>query len=284
MIRSYYLLIKPGIVKGNLITAAAGFLFASRGDFDFLLLLYTLLGIGFLIASACVFNNYIDRELDAKMTRTKKRALATKEIPAKNALIFGGALGVVSFLIITLFINWTTLGLGLIAFINYLWLYGWTKRNSVHGTLVGTIAGAMPITAGYTAAAGQLDTTALLLFLILVFWQMPHFYAIGIYRSKEYRAAHIPLLPIVKGYAAAKKQMTLYILGFIFLTGYLSTSGRAGTVYLLIVSVVGFWWLFISLKGQQVADDNQWAKKMFSVSLLVLFTFSAMISLDYFLP
>lgn len=282
--KKYYKLTKPGIIRGNVITATAGFLFASKGSIDFELLAATLTGIGLLIASACVFNNYIDRGIDAKMKRTKTRALVTGEISARNAIIFGTALGLAAFAVIALYVNWLTVLLGFIAYIDYIILYGWAKRRSIHGTLAGTVAGAMPITAGYTAVTNTLDVVALLLFLILVFWQMPHFYSIGIYRSKEYKAAKIPVLPLVKGNLAAKKQMVLYILGFIVLIGWLNSFGHAGTTYLLITSIAGFWWAFMSLKGLRTKNDLLWAREMFNVSLLVLLVFSIMISLDSYLP
>lgn len=283
-IKHYYNLTKPGIIKGNLITAAAGFLFASKGDIDFGLLAVTLAGIGLLIASACVFNNLLDRGIDARMSRTKKRALVTGEISAKNAVIFGAALGLVSFVLIAVFVNWLTVLLGFIAFVDYIVFYGWVKRRSVHGTLFGTVAGAMSVTAGYTAVSNNFDASALLLFLILTFWQMPHFYAIGIYRAKDYKAAGIPVLPLVKGLAETKRQMILYILGFILLTGLLSSLGYAGTSYLLAVTIVGFWWLWQAVKGFQAKDHERWARQMFRVSLVVLLVFSIMISVDHYLP
>ncbi|MBW3569162.1 heme o synthase [Candidatus Parcubacteria bacterium] len=279
-LKKYYYLTKPGIIRGNLITAAAGFLFASKGNVDLGLLAATLAGIGLLIASACVSNNYIDRDIDAKMARTKKRSLVTGEISAKQALIFASILGASAFGLIASYVNWLTFFLGLIAYVDYIVLYGWTKRRSIHATLVGTVAGAMPITAGYTAASNSFDAAALLLFLILVLWQMPHFYAIGIYRGREYKAAKIPVLPLVHGNLAAKRQIIFYILGFILLSGLLSSLGYTGTIYLFVVTIAGFWWLWQGLQGFKASDDLRWARKMFGVSLVVLLVFSIMISLD----
>lgn len=282
-VKKYYDLTKPGIIRGNLITAAAGFLFASEGNVDIGLLAATLTGIGLLIASACVFNNYTDRHIDAKMSRTKKRSLVTGEVTGKQAIIFATVLGVSAFGLIAFYVNWLTVLLGFVAYLDYIVLYGWSKRRSTHGTLVGAVAGAMPITAGYTAASNSLDIVALLLFLILVFWQMPHFYAIGIYRDKEYKAAKIPVLPLVCGNLAAKRHILFYILGFIFLTGLISSLGFAGTIYLLVVTIASFWWLWQSLQGFKTNDDSLWARKMFGLSLVVLLVFSIMISLDNFL-
>jgi protoheme IX farnesyltransferase len=284
LIKDYYYLTKPGIIRGNLITAAAGFLFASKGDVRLDLFVETLSGITLLIASACVFNNYIDRTIDSKMSRTKQRALVTGKIKTAYALSFGVILAISAVFLLAVFTNSLTLILGLIAFINYIVFYGYSKRKSVHGTLVGTISGAMPITAGYEAVVNRIDTPAILLFFILVFWQMAHFYAIGIYRSKDYKAAGIPILPLVKGFLATKKQMIVYVLAFIVATSFLAIYGYAGKVYLVVVAASGLWWLNQSLTGLRVKKDEQWARRMFGSSLVVLLIFSIVISIDNLLP
>ena len=205
MIKTYYLLTKPGIIYGNSINTAGGFLLAAKGVIDPLLFLAALIGTAFVIGSACVFNNYIDREIDEKMARTKKRALVTGDIPVKNALIFGTLLGILGFLILFSYTNLLTGVIGVIGVVMYVVVYGYFKRRTVHGTLIGSISGAIPPVAGYTAVTNLIDTGAILLFLILVFWQMPHFYAIAVYRIEDYKKAGIPVLSVVKGIPTTKK-------------------------------------------------------------------------------
>ncbi|MDE2589744.1 MAG: heme o synthase, partial [Patescibacteria group bacterium] len=197
-IKTYYLLTKPGIIYGNTITTVAGFLLASQGKIYFGLFMATLFGVSFVIASACVINNYLDRKIDKKMARTQKRALVTHAISPSHALVFATILGILGFLDLVVFTNGITFMIGLIGYIDYIVLYGLSKRKSIYGTLVGSISGATPIAAGYTAVTNRFDIAALLLFLIMVFWQMPHFYAIAIYRLKDYVAAGIPVLPAKK--------------------------------------------------------------------------------------
>ena len=284
MFKNYYLLTKPGIIRGNAITAVAGFLLASKGNIDIWLLLATIAGISLIMASGCVFNNYIDRNIDKKMTRTKSRALVIRSVPAINALIYASLIGIAGFILLSIYTNLTTVIIGVIGFVDYIVLYGLAKRRSVHGTLVGSISGATPPVAGYTAVTGSLDVGAILLFLILVFWQMPHFYAIAIRRIDDYKKANIPVLPIKSGMKQTKIQIFLYIIAFICATTLLFIMGYAGITYLIVMLGVGLYWLWIAGKGFEAKDNNLWAKSLFVFSLKVLLLFSVMLSIDVFVP
>lgn len=279
-LKTYYYLTKPGIVYGNTITAAAGFLLAAQGAVNPSLFLATLAGIALIIASACVFNNYLDRGLDQKMARTKKRALVTGAISNAQALAFASVLGLVGTAILALYTNPLALGVTLGGFLVYVVLYGISKRRSVHGTLVGSIAGAAPITAGYLAASGRLDLGALLVFLILALWQMPHFYAIGIYRRTDYAAAKLPVLPVSQGVPAAKRAILVYLSGFAAAALTLSVTGVTGLVYATIMTILCLIWLKLAVAGLGTTDNEVWARQMFKVSLRVLLAFSLLISLD----
>lgn len=278
------MLIKPGIIRGNAITAVAGFLFASKGDIDFGLLLALLVGVSAVMASACVFNNYLDREIDSKMERTKNRALVSGKIPVLNAMIYASLLFIIGFAVLSIFTNYITVLVGVIGFVDYVILYGISKRKSVHGTLIGSISGATPPVAGYTAVTGELNVQALLLFLILVTWQMPHFYAIAIYRMKDYKAANIPVLPLIKGIKTTKIHMIIYIVFFIFVTTLLTFVGDAGYVYLIGMLIAGLAWLRIGIQGFHTVKNVEWAKRVFGFSLYVLLAFSVLISFDVVLP
>lgn len=284
MLKAYYHLTKPGIIYGNAINAVGGFLFASRGHVDLGLLLAVIIGTSMVIASACVFNNYIDQGIDKKMARTKKRALVSGVISGRSALLYASALGIAGFVVLGLWVNALTLCLGLIAFFDYIVLYGLSKRNSVHGTIVGSIAGAMPVVAGYTAVTGTLDRSAFLLFLILVLWQMPHFYAIAMFRLKDYTAAHIPVLPVKSGLRSTKIHIIAYVAAFTLAVSMLTVFSSAGYTYLLVMVLLGTTWVIKGIKGFGTSDDTMWARKMFFFSLLVILMFSVMLSLNVYLP
>jgi protoheme IX farnesyltransferase len=283
MISAYYRLTKPGIIRGNIMTAAASFLLASGRHIDLWLLLATLAGVALVIASACVCNNYIDRDIDKKMARTKNRALVTGSISPTQAFVFAGVLGLGGFALLVQ-TNALTVWLGVIAFVSYVVLYGIAKRRGPYGTLVGSLPGAMSITAGYTAVSKSFDRGALLVFLVLVTWQMPHFYAIATYRLKEYKAARLPVLPAVKGIERTKKSMLLFMLLFTLATLALFVFDYTGWTYLVVMLAADAAWLRLGLKGFSTKDNDKWARKVFGFSLLVLLVFSLMISLEAWLP
>ena len=265
-------------------TALAGFLLASKGQVIFRTLLATLAGTALIIASACVFNNYLDREIDKKMDRTKKRALVTGEISVTSALIYACILGTLGFWLLAAFTNALTVFIGVVGIFSYVVLYGYFKRTSVHGTLVGSISGSTSLVAGYCAVTNRFDLLALLLFLVMAAWQMPHFYAIGIYRLKDYKEAGLPILPAKKGVAATKRQILFYIVVFAVAACSLTVFDYAGYTYLGVMLVVSVLWLGIAAKGSTAKDDIKWGKQIFGFSLLALLLFSLMISIAHYLP
>lgn len=279
MMKTYYMLTKPGIIMGNIVTTAAGFALASKGHFDIYLFLITLLGLGFIIASAGVFNNYIDRHMDAKMERTKNRAIPSGQISHKNALIFGSILCVIGIAILS-YTNLLTVLVALAGFFFYLVPYAFMKYRSFYGTLIGSIAGAVPPVVGYCAVSGRLDLAAFLLFMIVVFWQMPHFFAIAIYRMDDYAAASIPVLPIEKGIPITKAHMLMYIIVFMLTALLLTAAGYTGYLYAFIVFGLSLYWLGFCLKGFKVKNDKRWAYKMFVVSLVVIMGLCVAIPFD----
>jgi protoheme IX farnesyltransferase len=284
MFKLYYQLTKPGIIYGNAITAIAGFFLASKGHINFLLLIAMLMGLSLIIGSSCVFNNVYDADIDAKMERTKNRAMVTGTISRSKAIIYASALGLLGCLVLILHTNPLTLVVALVGVIFYLILYTPLKRKTVYGTIIGAVAGATPPVVGYVAVTNNFDTAALLLFFILVFWQMPHFYAIAIRRLDEYKAAGIPVLPAKEGIHNTKIKMLAYIVAFILATSALTYFKYTGYIYLAVMLVLGLYWFGSGIKGFHSADDKVWAKKMFLSSLIILTIFSVVVSFGVRLP
>jgi protoheme IX farnesyltransferase len=235
-----------------------------------------------VIASACVYNNYLDREIDKKMARTKHRALAQGLISNQNALIYASCLGVLGLIILAIYTNILTVLVGIIGLIFYVIVYGIAKRRSVHGTLVGSISGALPPVAGYLAVSNHIDAAAISLFFILVFWQMPHFYAIAIYRLSDYRAAGLPVLPVKRGVSLTKRYILLYILVFGLAAISLSLFSNAGLLYFMVATVLTLLWFIAGLHGYISENDKQWARKMFGFSLIVMIVLCIGIGLSSF--
>jgi len=282
MLREYYKLAKPGIVYGNSIAAAAGFLLASIHGFNALLFTVTIFGIALLMASACVFNNYTDRNIDAAMTRTAKRALVTGVISTRSALFFATTLLILGFAILAVSTNLLTVIIGVIAFIDYVILYAVAKRKTSFGTAVGTVSGALPPVAGYIAVTGSLDLGAVCIFLVMVFWQMAHFYAIAVLRQTDYVAAHIPVYPVRHGFAATKRQIVIYITLFIVSVIVMLLLGYGSYVIAIALLFVAIRWLYLSL-SQATDNHTVWARQVFKWSLYALLAFCATIAATPFL-
>jgi protoheme IX farnesyltransferase len=236
------------------------------------------------VLSACGVNNYTDRGIDARMPRTKKRATVTGGISARSLLALSAVLGITGFATLAVLTNWLTFLIGVIAYVDYVALYGWSKRHSIHSTLIGTISGAAPITAGYTAVIGRFDLTALLLFLVMVFWQMPHFYAIGIFREADYRAANLPIWTVRKGVRSTQIWILVYTALCLLSVVALGIWGSAGLLFASVAGLFGLYWLTLGIKGFSSADPSKWSRSMFGFSLLTLLVLSAGITLAPLLP
>ena len=201
----------------------------------------------------------------------------------RSALIYAPALGFIGAFILASFTNLLAWGIALFGMFFYVVVYGIGKRKTVWGTVIGSISGAVPPAVGYVAVTDTFNLVAATLFLTLVFWQMPHFYAIAMFRLKDYKSAHIPVLPAVKGMAAAKMQIILYIYGFIAAAAALGIVGNTGNLYTAGILILGAAWLWLGVKGFKAHDDAKWARKMFGFSLVVITGWSLLISIDSFI-
>lgn len=284
MIRDYYRLAKPGIVYGNLLSVVAGLMLASSGNINFGLFLATVFGISFVMACGCVLNNYLDRGIDEKMERTRTRASVTGKIPLRNGIIYATILGLGGLGLLFFYTNTLTTAIAFAGLVIYVVIYGFFKRRTSFGTIVGSVAGAVPPLVGYVAVSGKLDLGAWIIFLILVFWQMPHFYSIAIFRIKDYAAASIPVLPITAGARTTKIAILGFIVLFTLTAISLTVFRYTGIVYAVVLGMLGAWWFVQGLAGFSTPDDFKWARKMFFNSLVVLLVTCVSISVGGFLP
>jgi len=240
--------------------------------------------MAFIVASACVFNNYIDRGIDSKMSRTEKRALVTGQISKAAALTYGTILGLLGLALAAGQINGTFLSLTIAAWLLYVVIYGIAKRRTVYSTIIGSIPGAVPPAAGYAALTGSIDKPAVLLFLSIALWQMPHFYAIAMYRYKEYEAAGLPVLTVSRGISTAKPQILFYIAAFTVIASLLTVYGYTGFIYLIGVLIMGLLWFIKGISSYKQADPVYWGKVMFRYSLIVTMAFSILVAIGALLP
>ncbi len=267
-IKDYYRLTKPGIVYGNLLHAIVGYGLA----YDYGLSLWSatglVVGMGAVIASSCVANNLLDRGIDAKMVRTQQRSLVTGRIQTPAATLFALILLAVGVAVLASTTNLMTLQLALIGYIWYVFLYGMAKRRTRHSTLIGSVPGAIPIMAGYTAASGTGDTVAWLLFLMLVTWQMPHFYAIALYRQKEYDAAGLPVASVVLGRKVVYQQMIVFAALYCCVIAVLIAMGGVHWIGGAVLLIGGLYWTQQIAIGRPAFTDA-WARRTFRQSLLL---------------
>lgn len=268
-------LTKPRLLRLNVFAAFGGFWVASKWSFDWWKLLYMLIGTTLVMACACVINNYWDRELDKKMTRTQDRALPNGRLKPGAVLAYGITLGVVGVTVLFTLVNTICGILGLVGLFAYIVVYTmWLKRTSTWSTSIGGISGAMPPVIGYCAVTGTVDAGAWILFAWLFLWQPAHFWSLAIRRVEEYRAAGFPLLPVVKGIERTKLQMLPYI-ALLVPTGILLYSyGHVGYVFLILSTLLSLGWLVQTLMGLRAANVDKWAKTNFLISvnyLMIIF-------------
>ncbi len=275
---------KPGILLGNLVSAAGGFLLASGGRADTGVLAATVIGISLVVASACVFNNCIDRSLDRKMVRTRNRVLARGLMSTKTAAIYASLLGISGIALLGSAANLLSLAVVLSGFAIYVGAYSlYLKRSSPYATLIGSLAGAAPPLAGYCAAGNGFDTGAAIVLLMFTLWQIPHSYSIAIYHFNDYAAAAIPVLPVKRGIRAAKRRIVISITAFATATLLPTICGYTGYGYLAAAATMGVVWLCAAGVGP-VSDDKRWARKQFVYSIVIITVLSVMMSINATAP
>lgn len=241
-------------------------------------------GMSLIMASGCVANNIIDRSIDKRMERTKKRALVTGEITVSQALIFAVLLAIAGFGLLILGTNWLTVLVGALAYADYVALYAIAKRHSTWSTVVGSVSGALPPVGGYVALSGHFDINALLLFTSMVTWQMPHFYSIGLFRRKDYNAAHVPLLTVRAPRTTIATHCVIYGVVYLISNIALWHYGSASTIFVCTMTVLGIWWLTGIIRGFSSSYNDKWARSVFGQSLIVLTAWCVLLIANYWLP
>lgn len=265
--------VKTGIIKSNLIPMFAALMLALYTyNLSFIEnipnIIYAGIGSAFVIGAAGIFNNLYDKDIDSIMPRTKLRPTVTGELNPRTLLIAG----IIILLLGLLFLALTTPLAALLGFLGvffYVVPYTmWTKRRTVWNTEVGSISGAVPPLIGWAAVSPDIWHPACwALFIIMIIWQMPHFYAIAIRKKEDYAAAKIPMLPVVKGVKRTYLQTNVYLI-LLMLTSFLFVPLSWGLT--LSSLILGGIWLWISFVGYRQMDGKKWANRMFGYSLIYM--------------
>lgn len=280
LVGDYVRLTKPRVISLLLVTTGAAMFIAEGGAPGGWLLLWTLVG-GYLAAGgAGAINHYIDRDIDGHMARTDERPVVSGRVAPANALVFGIALGVLSAVVLGLAANWLAAGLALVGLALYVVLYTmWLKRTTVHNIVIGGSAGAVPPLVGWAAVTGDLGLQAWILFAIVFYWTPPHFWALSLILKRDYAAAGVPMLPVVRGDGETKRQVLLWSLVMTAVSLLPVASGAAGTFYLVSALVLGgvFCVLaFLLWRGEGLSH----ARATFHYSLLYLALLFVALAID----
>ncbi len=279
---NYLMAAKPGIVIGNAVSTAGAFLMAAKGGIDIGLLLATVLGVSLAVASGCVFNNCIDRDVDRKMTRTRSRVLARGLMSPRAAVFYALLLGIAGIGVLYKATNLLCLSIVLVGLAIYVGAYSLgLKRRSVNAVLIGSLAGAAPPLAGYCAVTARFDLGALILLVFFSVWQIPHAHAIAVYRRQDFAAAGLPVLTVIRGVSVAKRHILISIVVFTGAAMMPTAAGYTGMRFLIVAASLGLVWLAMAWQGLRTTDDRRWAKRQFIFSIVSITVLSAMMAVDF---
>ncbi len=271
VIKSYYQLTKPRIIPLLLITTTASMFIASSGNVDPRLLLITLLGGTLAAASAQTFNCVYDQDIDYEMTRTRNRPIPSGRVNPNHALIFGIILAILSFALLTLFVNLLAALLAMCGIVFYMLVYThWLKRTTTQNIVIGGAAGAIPPLVGWAAVTGDLSWTAWTLFLIIFLWTPPHFWALALMIRDDYAQVGVPMLPVVVGAESTVKQIWIYTWIMVGSTFTLVYMGTVGLVYFVLATVLGIVFLRKAWQLLFKPKDKKLAGGLFKYSILYL--------------
>ena len=280
-VRDYVTLTKPRIMTLLLLTGLCGMFVGAKGLPPLWLVVVTMLGLALACGGASALNHVLDADIDKLMgKRTRSRPVAAGRMPAPYALEFGLALSALSFVLLAGVVNVLTAGLALVGNLFYVLVYTrLLKRSTPQNIVIGGAAGAVPPLVGWAAATGNLALPALVLFAIVLLWTPPHFWALALLIKRDYAAAGVPMLPVVRGENETARQIMLYTVGLVAFTLAPALWGMFGLVYLVAAAALGavFLWLAWRLRRERTPAR---AKILFHYSLAYLALLFVAMALD----
>jgi len=265
----YVELVKPNIVGLILVTVAAGFYVGSAGTLHLMLLVHTLVGSALVAAGSNALNQILERNIDARMRRTKTRPLPSGRLRGSESTVFAWVMGVVGVAYLAAFTNWTVAVLAAATLASYVFVYTPLKRVTSLNTLVGAVPGALPIVGGWAAAHQSLGLRAWVLFAILFFWQLPHFLALAWIYREDYERAGLRMLSVTRGAGATFRQALLYAAALLPVSLLPTVLDTTGWVY-FAGALVGGLWLIWSTASVAVDRTPAKARRLFVATVVYL--------------
>ena len=276
-LKAFIILPKPGIVMLVIVSGYAGIILGSSGSPDGHTAFWTLLGLAMATAGSAVLNNFLDRDIDSIMHRTRGRSLPSGAVSANQAYLIGTVLVAVSLSILKISIGFWVMVLTSVAIFTYVVMYTmYLKRTTPLATHIGGVAGALPPMIGYTAAHGAIDEKALILFLIIVVWQQPHFWSLALKYREDYARASVPILPVAKGVYATKVRLFWYTLALLPVSVLPYAFDMAGVYYLTAALAAGALYMWLTVKFLLSNKDKEMVLFFYSIVYLVVI-FGAMV-------
>jgi protoheme IX farnesyltransferase len=285
-VTDYVALLKPRVMSLVLFTGVAGLVLAP-GSIHLATAFSALLAIAIGAGASGALNMAYDADIDRLMSRTRLRPVPRGAIPAGSAAAFGAILAVGAVTVMGLFVNFVAAALLAFTIGFYVLVYtAWLKRRTPQNIVIGGLAGALPPAIGWASVTGGLALEPLALVAIIFLWTPPHFWALSLYRADDYAKAGVPMLPVVRGKTATRRQIVVYT-ALVVLSGFLPVFlGFAGPLYLAANAVVGGWFLIASVRvfreRDEVREPN--ARRLFGISILYLFALFAALIVEQALP
>jgi protoheme IX farnesyltransferase len=242
-------------------------------------IVFTLAGGAASAGAANAINQVLDRDIDAVMTRTRRRPIPSGRVAPPFALAFAVLLGAAAFVELAVLVNLTSAVLALAALAFYVFIYTvWLKRSTPQNIVIGGAAGAMPPLVGWAAATGRVELPALILFLIIFLWTPPHFWALALYRRDDYARAHVPMLPVVAGEDETRRQIVIYSVLLVASSLLLLWFGQMGWVYGGTAAAMGAVFIALALRVRRERTPKA-AVRLFGYSMIYLaLLFAAMVA------
>jgi len=279
----YLELCKPRVVYLIVFTAVVGMFLSVPGWPPWNALLAGTLGIGLAASSAAAINHLLDQRIDAVMARTRNRPLPSGQLGVNQVLTFAFVLGLLSMVLLVVWVNTLTAVLTFLSLIGYAIVYTlWLKRATPQNIVIGGAAGAAPPVLGWTAVTGAVDHNALILFLIIYVWTPPHFWALAIHRREDYATVDIPMLPVTHGVQFTRWHILFYTILLVIVTTLPYLTGMSGLFYLAGVTVlnIGFLWYALRLLRN---NDERLPMQTVGYSIIYLMALFAFLLVDHYL-
>jgi heme o synthase len=256
--RDFLELTKPKVSLLIVFTAVVGMVLASPGMVPLSALLFGTVGIALASGSAAAFNHVLDRRIDEQMARTRRRPLPTGHLQKRHAVIFAGLLALASMLILGLLVNPLTAALTFCSLIGYAMVYTlWLKRATPQNIVIGGAAGAVPVLVGWAAVTNSLSWAPVVLFAIIFIWTPPHFWSLAVRYKEDYRAADVPMLPVVASMKRTTTEIVYYTVALVAVSFLFGPVAHLGWIYMISAAVLGAGFLYLVTRLWGLAQSDK---------------------------